>query len=84
VLVSSLIESVSSLMESASSLADLVSVLMGTCWWEVRCNCSEPRNHNDGGEEEYSAGMAAFGTWGGGGGKWASDGSTVIGWHVQG
>jgi hypothetical protein len=80
VLVSSLIELISSLSDLASSLADLVSVLMGSCWSEVGCNCSTPRNCDDGSEEEDGAGMAVFGTWG----EWASDGSTVIGWHVQG
>jgi hypothetical protein len=64
VLVSSLIELVSSLRELACSLADSVSVLMGSCWLEVGCNCSEPRNRDDGGEEEDGAGMAVFGTWG--------------------
>jgi hypothetical protein len=64
VLVSSLIESVSSLRELASSLADSVSVLMGSCWSEVRHNCSETHNHDDGGEEEDGAGTAVFGTWG--------------------
>jgi hypothetical protein len=62
VLVSSLRELVSSLRESASSLADSVSLLMGTCWLEVRCNCSEPCNHDDGSKKEDGAGTAVFGT----------------------
>lgn len=63
VLVSSLMELVSSLRELAGSLADSVSVLMGSCWSEVRHNCSEPRNHDDGREEEDGAGTAVFGKW---------------------